>query len=134
MGKIHVPDAVLKKPGRLDDAERRLIERHTVDGERILGGGAFFATARHIARGHHENFDGTGYPDGLGGEAIPMPARLVRVADVFDALTNVRVYKPAWTPDDAAATIRESAGLSFDPDVVAAFDKLYQRGFFAPAR
>jgi HD-GYP domain-containing protein (c-di-GMP phosphodiesterase class II) len=133
VGKIHVPDAVLQKPGKLTPEERKLIERHTLDGERILGRGAFFATARQVARHHHENYDGTGYPDGLKGEAIPMPARLVHVADVFDALTNKRVYKPAWTDADAAAVLRESIGLSFDPDIVAAFDKLHARGFFANA-
>ncbi|MEM6314098.1 MAG: HD domain-containing phosphohydrolase [Planctomycetota bacterium] len=132
IGKIHVPDAVLKKPGKLDDAERLAIERHTVDGERILGDNPTFDLARRIARHHHENWDGTGYPDRLAGESIPLEAQLTHVADVFDALTSKRVYKPAWTNDDAAGVIRESLALSFAPDAVTAFDKLWQRGFFEP--
>ena len=134
VGKIHVPDEVLKKPGKLTDDERRIIERHTVDGERILSDAPFFATARRIARSHHEAFDGTGYPDRLAGEKIPMPARVVHVADVFDALTTVRVYKGAWSNDDAAGVIREGAGRGFDPDVVRAFDRLYDGGYFERGR
>ncbi|MEM8872861.1 MAG: HD domain-containing phosphohydrolase [Planctomycetota bacterium] len=132
IGKIHVPDAVLKKPGKLDQDERRIIERHTIDGERILGDNPTFDLARRIARHHHENWDGTGYPDGVAGESIPVEANLTHVADVFDALTNRRVYKPAWTNDNAAGVIRESIGLSFAPDAVAAFDRLWKRGFFEP--
>ncbi|MEM1109758.1 MAG: HD domain-containing phosphohydrolase [Planctomycetota bacterium] len=121
VGKIHVPDHILKKPGRLTDAERSEMQEHTLIGERILGDNPFFATARQIARSHHENHDGTGYPDGLAGDEIPLPARIVHVVDVFDALASPRVYKEAWPPDKARAAILEGRATQFDPAVVDAF-------------
>lgn len=122
VGKLHVADAVLNKPGPLDDAERRLMQEHTVVGESILSKRPFFALARQIARSHHENWDGSGYPDGLAGEAIPLAARIVRLVDVFDALTCRRVYKQAWPPQDAMAAISDGSGRAFDPRIVRAFD------------
>lgn len=130
VGKIVVPDQILKKPGKFTPQERAIMERHAVEGERILSETPFFATARQIARSHHENWDGTGYPDRLAGHDIPLPARIVRVADVFDALSHRRVYKEAWAPDDAAAMIRDGSGQMFDPDVAGAFDSLFGRGDF----
>lgn len=131
VGKIHVPDQILKKPGPLTDDERKIMQDHTIAGERILSGGKFFAQARRVARSHHENFDGRGYPDGLGAESIPIEARIVRLADVFDALTSPRVYKKAWATYDAAEVIRQGAGRMFDPEIVRAFDDLYAGGGFA---
>jgi HD-GYP domain-containing protein (c-di-GMP phosphodiesterase class II) len=128
VGKMHVPDHILKKPGPLTAEERLAVQEHTVIGERILADTPFFTRARRIARSHHENFDGSGYPDGLGGTAIPIEARIVHLADVFDALTSPRVYKHAWRAADAAGVVRESRGLMFDPDVVAAFESLFARG------
>jgi len=128
VGKIHVPDEILKKPGALSPDERRRMQEHTLVGERILGTGAFFVRARRIARSHHENWDGSGYPDALAGGAIPLEARIVHLADVYDALVHARVYKPAWTPDDAARAIREAGGRMFEPDVVDAFNDLHARG------
>jgi PAS domain S-box-containing protein len=128
VGKMHVPDHILKKPGPLTPAERKEIEQHTIIGERILSAAPFFARARAIARSHHENWDATGYPDGTDGHAIPIEARIVHLADVFDALTSPRVYKHAWSADDAAGVIRESRGKMFDPDVVKAFESLFARG------
>jgi putative two-component system response regulator len=104
-----------------------------VIGERILADNAFFARARRIARSHHENWDGSGYPDATSRAEIPVEARIVHLADVFDALTSPRVYKHAWRPDDAAGVIRESRGMMFDPDVVDAFSSLYARGAMRPA-
>ncbi|MCB9855977.1 MAG: HD domain-containing protein [Phycisphaerales bacterium] len=130
VGKIVVPDHVLKKPGQLTLEERELMQRHAPEGERILSNKPFFAVARQIARSHHENWDGSGYPDGAAGEAIPLPARIVHVADVFDALTSKRVYKPAWSREDAARAIREGSGRMFDPKIVEAFDAIFRRGGF----
>lgn len=128
VGKMHVPDHILKKPGPLTPEERIEVQAHTVTGERILADNAFFASARRIARSHHENWDGSGYPDATSRVEIPIEARIVHLADVFDALTSPRVYKHAWTAKDAAGVIRESRGMMFDPDVVAAFNSLYDRG------
>ncbi len=128
VGKLLVPDEVLKKPGPLTEEERRTMELHTIVGEKILSPKPFFTLARQIARSHHENWDGSGYPDGLTGEAIPYPARIVRLVDVFDALTSSRVYKDAWTPGDALRAIRADAGKLFDPDLTAAFVGLYESG------
>ncbi len=130
IGKIHVPDRILSKPGPLDDDERREMELHTIVGERILSGAAFFDRARRIARSHHENWDGSGYPDRSAAEAIPVEARIVHVADVFDALTTDRVYKESWSPEQAAATIVAQSGGMFDPRVVKAFESLLKSGRF----
>ena len=128
VGKMHVPDHILKKPGPLTEEERAVIQQHTLVGERILSDKPFFHRARLIARGHHENFDGSGYPDAAAAHAIPIEARIVHLADVFDALTTPRVYKLAWSDADAAGVIRESRGRMFDPEVVRAFESLYGRG------
>lgn len=121
VGKIHVPDRILKKPGPLTPAEWDVMRRHTVHGERILVDRPGFRIARQITRSHHERWDGRGYPDGLAGSAIPLPARIVAVADVFDALTHARPYKPAWPLEQALAEIRTLSGAAFDPQVVEAF-------------
>jgi putative nucleotidyltransferase with HDIG domain/PAS domain S-box-containing protein len=128
VGKIHVPDHILKKPGRLTDEERAIMQDHTVIGERILSKTKFFEDARRIARSHHENWDGSGYPDARVGDATPLSARIVHAVDVFDALISPRVYKPAWHFDDAADWIREHAGRWFDPEVVAAMCSLVRSG------
>lgn len=133
VGKIHVPDRILNKPGPLTDPEREQMQRHTLVGEAILSDTPFFAQARQIARSHHEHWDGSGYPDGLAGEASPLPARIVHVVDVFDALTHKRVYKDAWPAERARRYLAEHAGRQFDPDIVAAFEKLYEHGAVAPA-
>jgi PAS domain S-box-containing protein len=128
VGKIHVPDHILKKPGPLTADERRAIQEHTTAGEHILSTKPFFGRARRIARSHHENFDGSGYPDRVGGAEIPAEARIVHLADVYDALTTPRVYKSAWRPCDAAGVIAEASGTMFDPDVARAFASLDARG------
>ena len=124
VGKMLVPDQILKKPGPLDGGERSTMELHAVAGERILSKKPFFEVARQIARSHHENWDGSGYPDRLSGQQIPLPARIVHLADVFDALTSERVYKPPWTPEKAVESIADASGRFFDPDVVRAFKSL----------
>jgi hypothetical protein len=126
LGKIAIPDSILLKPGRLEPEEFEVVKTHAVLGARVLadGGSEVFSVAEQIARSHHERWDGGGYPDGLSGGAIPLVARLVAVADVFDVLVHERPYKEAWTVEDAAGEIRSGAGTQFDPDVVAAFDAL----------
>ncbi len=121
VGKIHVPDEILKKPGRFTPEERKAMEYHTIAGERILSQRPFFEQARQIARSHHENWDGSGYPDGLAGEKIPLPARIVHLVDVFDALTSPRVYKPAWSLEDTIREIERCSGTMFDPSLVKVF-------------
>jgi putative two-component system response regulator len=129
IGKIGLPESVLLKRGRLDAGERALIETHTLIGDRILEALGreygeslvFLGTARAIVRHHHERYDGRGYPDKLAGDAIPAPARLVAVADVYDALRRERQHKPAWSHAQAVQSLlRESAG-QFDPSLLRAF-------------
>ncbi|MEM8835905.1 MAG: HD domain-containing phosphohydrolase [Planctomycetota bacterium] len=123
VGKLGVPDEILKKPGRLTDAERAAMQRHTLIGGQILEGSddVLIRTAERIALTHHERWDGQGYPRGLSGDRIPVEGRIVAVADVFDALSSARCYKPAMTIDDAFAQIARDRGLHFDPEVVDAF-------------
>lgn len=118
VGKLHVPDRVLLKPGPLSPEEWQVMRQHPIYGEQILREGAGFEMARRIARWHHENIDGTGYPDGLKGERIPLEARIVRIADAFDAMTSVRPYKPARSVDWALAELERHAGTQFDPEIV----------------
>jgi putative nucleotidyltransferase with HDIG domain len=130
VGKMHVPDHILQKPGPLTPEERTVMQEHTLIGERILVDKPFFQRARRIARSHHENFDGSGYPDSARADEIPIEARIVHVADVYDALTSKRVYKPAWDPESAAEAIAEGKAQMFDPEIVRAFQSLYNRGAF----
>ena len=123
MGKVGIPDRVLRKPGRFDGAERALMQTHTAVGAEILAGSEsdLIQLAAQIARSHHERWDGTGYPDRLAGEAIPLPARICAVADVFDALLAERTYKPAWPLADALGELTAQRGSQFDPAVIDAF-------------
>lgn len=123
VGKIHIPDAILNKPGSLDNEEWIIMKTHTIAGESILGNKEFYATAREIARSHHENWDGTGYPDGLRGEAIPVSARIVAVADVFDALQHDRPYKSAWPIEKIVDEMKFMSGKKFDPSILDEFIK-----------
>jgi HD-GYP domain-containing protein (c-di-GMP phosphodiesterase class II) len=126
LGKIAIPDTVLLKPGRLTREEFEVVKTHAVLGARVLAGGEsdLLRAAERVARSHHERWDGTGYPDGLAGNDIPIEGRLVHVADVFDVLVHERPYKESWTVDAAAEEIRRGAGTQFDPEVVRAFDAL----------
>lgn len=127
LGKLHVPDRILLKPGPLDRAEWDVMRLHPVWGAEILAQGAGFEVARRIARSHHENFDGSGYPDGLAGDAIPFEARIVRLADAFDAITHGRPYQAARPLDWALQEIERHAGTQFDPDLATLFIELLQR-------
>lgn len=128
IGKVSIPDHILNKQGRLSDEEWRIMQTHTHKGAEILGEKPFFKVAREIALYHHEKFDGSGYPLGLAGEAIPLPARMIAVVDVFDALTSERSYKQAWSIEDALAELKKLAGHHLDPILVDAFTNLQQSG------
>jgi hypothetical protein len=126
VGKLHLPDSVLQKPGALTPDEWNIVKQHTIWGERILGSSAGFELARRVARWHHENFDGTGYPDRISGDAIPLVARIVRVADVFDALSSARPYKDAWSAERILEEMRAGAGTRYDPQLAAEMIALYE--------
>ncbi len=128
IGKVGIPDAVLLKPGRLSDREFDIMKTHTTIGADTLDAALrrfpktkFLRMARDIALTHHEHFDGSGYPGGLAGQAIPLCGRIVALADVYDALTSKRVYKEAFAHDVARNIIEKETGSHFDPAIVAAF-------------
>ncbi|PGH58412.1 two-component system response regulator [Azospirillum palustre] len=136
VGKVGIPDSILLKPGKLSDDEFHVMKTHAALGHdaifaaegqadlAIAGESSFLRIAREIAHGHHERWDGTGYPQGLAGEAIPLSARLMAVADVYDALISRRCYKPPFPHEKAASIIRDGSGSHFDPAIVAAFNAL----------
>jgi putative two-component system response regulator len=128
VGKIHTPDHILQSEHHLSTEEFEVIKQHCIDGEVMLGDARFFETARAVAREHHERWDGKGYPDGKAGHQISLAARIVSVADVFDALTSKRPYKDAWSLEEGMASITAGAGVQFDPDVVATFQSLQHDG------
>jgi len=123
IGKIGIPDHILLKPGKLDADEWRVMRTHPEIGAAIIGEdpSSLLQMARRIALEHHEKWDGSGYPYGKQGETISIEARIVAVADVFDALTSARPYKPAWSIDRAVALLREESGRHFWPEAVTAF-------------
>lgn len=122
IGKVGIPDRILLRPGRLDDADRSVMQTHARIGYDLLkdSSSPLLRLGAEIAHTHHEKFNGQGYPFGLKGSAIPMSGRVVAAADVFDALVNVRHYKPAWTLNDATELLRRESGQHFDPDCVSA--------------
>ncbi|MDO8606650.1 MAG: bacteriohemerythrin [Phaeospirillum sp.] len=136
IGKVAIADGILRKPGALDADERRLMQVHSATGAGILRKALLMAPdstylrmAADIARHHHEQYDGSGYPNGLKGEEIPLAARIVAVADVFDALTSARPYKQPWSEEEAIAYLVSQAGRQFDPKVItAAVSVLEDRG------
>jgi len=123
IGKIGIPDQILLKPARLDEPEWGVMRRHPVIGHEILKGSAskYVRMGALIALGHHEKYDGAGYPNGLVGDHIPLCARVVAIADVYDALTSVRPYKSAWTSERAFEYVAAEAGRHFDPRLADAF-------------
>ncbi len=122
VGKVAIPDAILFKPEPLEPDEFRLMARHPVIGWEIVRDVEFLGEARDVVRSHHERWDGTGYPDELAAETIPLAARVFAVADTLDALTTDRPYRTASSFADAREVIRENSGTQFDPGIVKAFD------------
>jgi putative two-component system response regulator len=134
VGKIALPDAILCKPGKLTPSEFEQMKTHAAVGGQMLSGSAFalLEVAEDIALTHHERWDGSGYPNGLAGDEIPIAGRIVAVADVFDALTHDRPYKSATSSGQALEEIRRLSGRQFDPSVAAAFELLDHRGLLTP--
>src|SRR5690606_2529598 len=124
VGKIEVPDAVLNKPDKLDKPERALIEQHPANGERIGRTLGMHQKEMEVIRHHHERCDGQGDPDRLAGQKVPLLARITAVADVYDAATSARPYRPAWSPVEARKLIQRESGAAFDPKVAAVAHKL----------
>ncbi|HXF84176.1 MAG TPA: HD domain-containing phosphohydrolase [Anaerolineales bacterium] len=127
MGKLAIPDAILHKPGGLTEDEWKIMHTHPQLAYDMLHTIEYLRPALHIPLYHHEKWDGTGYPHGIKGEQIPLPARIFAVADVWDALTSDRPYRRAWSKQDALAYIQDQAGKQFDPQVVAKFVELIQK-------
>jgi putative two-component system response regulator len=123
VGKVGIPDMILLKPDRLTPSEFSIMKQHAQFGWEILKNSPskLVRLASEIALSHHEKFDGSGYPNGLAGEAIPVEGRIVAVADVYDALTSTRPYKQAWPPEKAVDFLKEQSGKHFDPACVEAF-------------
>jgi HD-GYP domain-containing protein (c-di-GMP phosphodiesterase class II) len=121
IGKTAIPDEILDKPGRLDDSEWAFVKQHTVIGERIVSAAPALARIASLVRATHERPDGTGYPDGLRRDEIPLSSRIVAVVDAYDAMTSMRSYSAVLTPEQAAAELSRCAGTQFDAAVVAAF-------------
>ena len=123
VGKIGIPDIILLKPGKLDPGEWEIMKTHTTIGAKILGAGdsEYMSLGTIIALSHHEKWDGSGYPSGMSGEDIPLVGRICAVADVFDALTSRRPYKPPFPVDDALAIMRQGRGTHFDPTILDVF-------------
>jgi HD-GYP domain-containing protein (c-di-GMP phosphodiesterase class II) len=128
VGKIQVSDVLLNKPGKLTDEEFKQMQTHTTAGGEIIShaialvsDAGYLAEAKNLSTYHHERWDGKGYPTGLAGDAIPLSARIMAVADVFDALVSRRSYKPGFPFEKAMDIIREESGTHFDPDVAQAF-------------
>jgi two-component system cell cycle response regulator len=124
IGKVAIPETIVNKPVALDDDEWAFIRRHTPIGERILTSAPGFRGAAPLVRSSHEAFDGSGYPDGLAGDAIPLGSRVIAVCDAFDAMISSRPYSPAKTIDEALAELRRCAGTQFDPAIVRAFEQV----------
>ena len=125
IGKIGIPDSIMLKPGRLTDSEFEVMKTHPKIGAEILGDADsdLMNLARIVALTHHEKWDGTGYPEGLAGEDIPIEGRIVAVADVFDALTSRRPYKEAWPVDKTLDFMHSQSGIHFDPALIALLDQ-----------
>ena len=124
LGKLRVPDRILLKPEPLDPDEWTIVRLHPIWTEQALAGGEHLALARQVGRWHHENWDGTGYPDGLYGDRIPLAARIVRVADAFDAMTNRRPYQQPVSFEAALEELQANAGRDYDPELVRHFADL----------
>jgi HD-GYP domain-containing protein (c-di-GMP phosphodiesterase class II) len=121
VGKLALPETILQKPGQLDEEEWKIVQQHTLIGERIIAAAEGLEHVALTVRSTHERWDGTGYPDGLRGEEIPLAARMIAICDAYDAITTERPYRNARSSDRAIEELRASAGTQFDPELVEAF-------------
>jgi putative nucleotidyltransferase with HDIG domain len=128
IGKIGIRDDILLKPGRLTEAEFRIIKEHPVIGANIVEHLGLWDREKSIIKSHHERFDGRGYPEGLAGESIPVLARILSVADVYDAIASDRAYRRKMPEADILRIMYGGSGTQFDPHVIHTFRSLYQRG------
>lgn len=128
IGKLAIPDVILRKPGKLTDDEYAIMQRHTVLGDEMLAKSQLplLGLSRQIALSHHERWDGNGYPHRLAGDSIPEAARIVSIADVYDALTHDRIYRPAMSEEKALRIMKEGRGTQFDPDLFDAFCEIHE--------
>ena len=134
IGKIRVPGEIINKPGALDPAEREIIDTHTLEGEQmLLQIGGLLGSVGHLVRSCHERWDGTGYPDGLAGEAIPLVARIVSCCDAYSAMTTLRPYRQAMSQESAIEELKANAGTQFDPQIATALLRVVARGGVARA-
>ncbi len=128
VGKVKIPNEIINKPGALTPEEREIINTHTIEGERMLEKvGGLLAEVGRLVRSCHERWDGSGYPDGLAGEAIPLVARIVCACDAFSAMTTTRGYRAAMSPEEALMELRRCGGTQFDPRVVEAIAAVCHR-------
>ena len=134
VGKLAIPEELLHKPGPLDPEEWAFVRRHPLIGERIIGAAPALAPAARLVRSTHERFDGSGYPDGVAGEQIPLGARIIAVCDAFTAMISSRPYAPQRTLSEAIAELRQCAGSQFDPAVVDLFSEMVVELIWPPER
>ena len=128
VGKLSIPDAILQKPGPLDDGEFAVVKQHPERGQELLSElGGFDASVERLVLDHHERLDGTGYPRGLSADDLDLETRILTVCDVYDALVSPRVYRPAWSVDKAIALLHEETGTAFDPRCVEALVRILGR-------
>lgn len=127
IGKIGIPDSILLKPEKLSDEEMEIIKQHPTIGVQLLRNIRFFKSVLPIVKYHHERWDGGGYPDGLAGQDIPLWARIVGLADAYEAMTAGRPYKPAKTPEEALAEVEKFSGIQFDPKLARVFKELWEQ-------
>ena len=132
VGKVAIPDAILFKPGPLDAQEKEMMRQHTVIGERIINASPALAPVGKLVRHSHEHWDGTGYPDGLAGDDIPLGSRIILACDAFDTMVSDRPYQVAKTDSEAIAELKRCSGLQFDPAVIEVLIKVLEEK--APAR
>ena len=134
VGKVAIPEAILDKPGPLSESETEFMRQHTVIGERIVASAPALVPVARLVRSSHERPDGSGYPDGLRGEEIPLGSRMIAVCDAYEAMVSERAYSPTMSPERALAELRKGAGTQFDPGLVEPFCLMVEQDLVAAPR